>query len=134
MKGSSDEATLIFDAGHLHFGGADVMDSLDKWGDRIRHVHFKDVREDVARQIRAENKSFLYRVVGGVFTVSGDPKGSIDFQSVKDVLKKMDYSGWIVVEAERDPAKANPFEYSKLGYDHIVDICGKSGLSIAITV
>jgi hypothetical protein len=72
MKGSSDEATLIFDAGHLHFGGADVMDSLDKWGDRIRHVHFKDVREDVARQIRAENKSFFYRVVGGVFTVSGD--------------------------------------------------------------
>lgn len=134
MKGSSDEATLIFDAGHLNFGGADVMDSLDKWGDRIRHVHFKDVREDVARQIRAENKSFLYRVVGGVFTVSGDPKGSIDFQSVTDVPKIMDYSGWIVVEAERDPAKANPFEYSKLGYDHIVDICGKSGLSIAITV
>lgn len=134
MKGSSDEATLIFDAGHLHFGGADVMDSLDKWGDRIRHVHFKDVREDVARQIRAENKSFLYRVVGGVFTVSGDPKGSIDFQSVTDVPKIMDYSGWIVVDAERDPAKANPFEYSKLGYDHIVDICDKSGLSIAITV
>jgi inosose dehydratase len=48
MKGSSDEATWIFDAGHLHFGGTDVMDPFDKWGDRLCHVHFKDVRGVVA--------------------------------------------------------------------------------------
>lgn len=133
MDGSSDEVTLLFDTGHLHFGGADVMGTLDKWGHRVRHVHFKDVREDVTRDIRANNKSFLDGVIAGAFTVPGDPQGCIDFQSVTDALKKMDYSGWIVVEAEQDPAKANPFEYSKLGYDHIVDICGKSGLSIDTT-
>jgi len=42
----------------------------------------------------------------------------------------MDYNGWIVVEAEQDPAKAPPFEYSKLGYDNIVALCGKSGLTV----
>lgn len=132
MDGSSDEVSLLFDTGHLQFGGADVLGTLDKWGHRVRHVHFKDVRENVTQQVRARNKSFLDAVIGGAFTVPGDPEGCIDFQTITDVLKKMDYSGWIVVEAEQDPAKANPFEYSKLGYDHIVDICGKSGLSIDV--
>jgi inosose dehydratase len=130
MAGTSDEVTLLFDTGHLHFGGADVMATLDKWGHRVAHVHFKDVREDVTRRIRAENRSFLDAVIAGAFTVPGDPEGCIDFQAVTDALKKMDFSGWIVVEAEQDPAKAPPYEYSKLGYDHIVEICGRSGLRI----
>ena len=131
MEGSSDDVTLLFDTGHLHFGGADVMAVLDKWGHRVRHVHFKDVREDVTRMIRAENKSFLDAVIAGAFTVPGDPEGCIDFQAVTNALKRMDYDGWIVVEAEQDPAKAPPFEYSKLGYDRIVEICAQSDLSIA---
>lgn len=130
MDGSSEEVTLLFDTGHLLFGGADVMATLDKWGDRVHHVHFKDVREDVTRMIRSENKSFLDGVIAGAFTVPGDTDGAIDFQAVTDALKKMDYKGWIVVEAEQDPAKANPYEYSKLGYDHIVNICDASGLVI----
>jgi inosose dehydratase len=130
MAGASDEVTLLFDTGHLHFGGADVMATLDKWGHRVAHVHFKDVREDVTRRIRAENRSFLDAVIAGAFTVPGDPEGCIDFQAVTDALKKIDFSGWIVVEAEQDPAKAPPYEYSKLGYDHIVEICGRSGLRI----
>ncbi len=131
MAGTSPEVTLLYDTGHLHFGGADVLGTLDKWGDRVRHVHFKDVREPVTRWVRAENKSFLDAVIAGAFTVPGDKDGCIDFQAVTDKLKKMDYAGWIVVEAEQDPAKAAPFEYSKLGYDHILDICKNSGLSVS---
>ncbi|MQQ10051.1 myo-inosose-2 dehydratase [Epibacterium sp. SM1979] len=131
MEGSSDEVTLLFDAGHLQFGGGDVLGTLDKWGHRVRHVHFKDVRPDVTRWVRDNNKSFLDGVIAGAFTVPGDPEGSIDFQAVTNKLKQMDYAGWIVVEAEQDPAKANPYEYSKLGFDHIVKICGQSGLEIA---
>ena len=133
MEETSDEVTLLFDTGHLHFGGADVLGTLDKWGHRVQHVHFKDVRERVTQMIRSQNKSFLDAVIAGAFTVPGDPEGCIDFQAVTDKLKAMDYSGWIVVEAEQDPAQANPFEYSKLGFDHIVDICGKSGLAISVS-
>lgn len=130
MEATSEEVTLLYDTGHLHFGGADVMRTLDKWGHRVRHVHYKDVRADVNRWVREENKSFLDGVIAGAFTVPGDPEGTIDFQAVTEALKKLDYSGWIVVEAEQDPAKAPPYEYSKLGYDHIVEICLASDLKI----
>ncbi|WP_372836586.1 myo-inosose-2 dehydratase [Puniceibacterium confluentis] len=130
MEGASPEVTLLFDTGHLHFGGADVLGTLRRWGDRVRHVHYKDVRADVTAQIRAENKSFLDAVIAGAFTVPGDPQGCIDFAAVTDELAAMNYDGWIVVEAEQDPAKAPPYEYSKLGYDHIVALCGKAGLKI----
>jgi len=131
MEGSSDEVTLLYDTGHLRFGGGDVLGTLKKWGHRVRHVHFKDVREDVMRMIRDENRSFLDGVVSGVFTVPGDPDGHIDFAAVTDELKRMNFNGWIVVEAEQDPAKAPPYEYSKMGFEHIVKICGRSGLTIA---
>ncbi len=131
MEGSSPEVTLLYDTGHLHFAGADPLTVLDKWADRVHHVHFKDVRETVMREIRAADGSFLDGVRAGVFTVPGDPDGCIDFQAVTDRLKAMDYAGWIVVEAEQDPAKAPPYEYSKMGYDHIVAVCEKAGLAIA---
>jgi inosose dehydratase len=130
MEGSSPEVTLLYDTGHLRFGGADVMGTLRKWGDRVHHVHFKDVREDVTQAVRAERKSFLDAVIAGAFTVPGDPEGSIDFRAVTGELAKMGYSGWIVVEAEQDPAKAPPYAYSKMGYDHIVTLCRGAGLTV----
>lgn len=130
MEGSAPEVTLLFDTGHLKFGGADVLDTLKTWGHRVRHVHFKDVRDGVAKKIRQENKSFLDGVIAGAFTVPGDPEGSVDFRSVTDELARMGYSGWIVVEAEQDPAKADPRAFSKTGYDHVVRLCGESGLRI----
>ena len=131
MEGSDPALTLLYDTGHLHFAGADPIAVLDKWGDRVHHVHFKDVRQPVLDWVRSEDRSFLDGVAAGVYSVPGDPEGCIDFQAVTDKLKSMDYSGWIVVEAEQDPAKADPFAYSKLGFDHIVDICTRSGLSLA---
>lgn len=130
MEGSSPEVTLLYDTGHLAFAGADPLAVLDKWGDRVRHVHFKDVRPDIMARVRAENLSFLDGVRGGVYTVPGDPEGMIDFQAVTDRLAGIGYDGWIVVEAEQDPAKAPPFEYSKIGYDHIRKICAASGLAV----
>ncbi|WP_420326610.1 myo-inosose-2 dehydratase [Mameliella sp.] len=130
MEGSTDDLMLLYDTGHLHFAGADPVAVLDKWGHRVHHVHFKDVRPPVLDWVHREDKSFLDGVASGVYSVPGDPEGCIDFQAVTDKLKAMDYTGWIVVEAEQDPAKAPPFEYSKLGYDHIVDNCTCSGLTI----
>ncbi|MEL6961281.1 MAG: myo-inosose-2 dehydratase [Pseudomonadota bacterium] len=128
MESSSPEVTLCFDTGHLLFGGGDVMATMNRWTERLHHVHFKDIRPDIVQDVRHNNRSFLDAVMAGAFTVPGD--GCIDFQAVTDVLKAMDYQGWIVVEAEQDPAKAPPFEYSKKGYDHIVEVCGKAGLAI----
>ncbi|WP_298850389.1 myo-inosose-2 dehydratase [uncultured Ruegeria sp.] len=128
MEGSGPELKLCFDTGHLLFGGGDVMATLNRWGDRVHHVHFKDIRPEVVQETRENNRSFLDAVIAGGFTVPGD--GCIDFQAVANALKAMNYNGWIVVEAEQDPAKAPPYEYSKIGYDHIVEVCGKAGLEI----
>ncbi len=128
MEGSDPQLRLCFDTGHLLFGGGDVMATLDRWGDRIAHVHFKDIRPDIVTDVRANNRSFLDAVIAGAFTVPGD--GCIDFQHVTHALKRMDYRGWIVVEAEQDPAKAAPYAYSKLGFEHIQEVCRAADLSI----
>jgi inosose dehydratase len=128
MEGSTAEVKLLFDTGHLLFGGADVMRVLNTWATRVHHVHFKDIRPEVVADVRKNNRSFLDAVIAGAFTVPGD--GCIDFQAVADKLRAMDYNGWIVVEAEQDPAKAPPYEYSKLGYEHILLVCAKAGLQI----
>jgi inosose dehydratase len=128
MEGSTPDVKLLFDTGHLLFGGADVLRTLDRWADRVHHVHFKDIRPEVVKNVRENRKSFLDAVIAGAFTVPGD--GCIDFQAVTDKLKAIGYAGWIVVEAEQDPAKAPPYEYSKLGYEHIVKVCKSAGLEI----
>ena len=131
MEHSGPEVTLLYDTGHLHFAGADPLKVLDRWGDRISHVHVKTVRQPVLDRIRAEDGSFLDAVAAGVFSVPGDPEGAIDFSAVTDRLAAMGYDGWIVVEAEQDPAKAPPYDYSKLGYEHLRAICAGSGLEVA---
>lgn len=130
MEGSDPALTLLFDTGHLHFAGADPVTVLDKWAHRVHHVHFKDVRQPVLDAIHAKDGSFLDAVAGGVFTVPGDPDGCIDFDAVTNKLKVIDYNGWIVVEAEQDPAKASPYDYSKMGYEFIVATCANAGLVI----
>ena len=101
---------LLYDTGHLVFAGEDHMAVLAKWGSRIKHVHLKDVRPAVVKKIKKEKKSFLSAVKAGAFTVPGD--GSIDFVPVFEALKDLGYKGWWVIEAEQDPALANPLEYA----------------------
>jgi inosose dehydratase len=105
-----DKLGLLYDTGHLVFSGDDHMAVLKKWMKRIRHVHLKDVRSEVREKVKKDKLSFLAAVKAGTFTVPGD--GAIDFVPVFKELKKSGYSGWWVVEAEQDPALANPLEYA----------------------
>jgi inosose dehydratase len=102
--------SLLYDTGHLVFSGEDYQGVLRTHLARVRHVHLKDVRRPVLERVKAEKMSFLAAVKAGVFTVPGD--GSIDFAPVFRMLQKGKYRGWMVVEAEQDPAVANPFEYA----------------------
>jgi inosose dehydratase len=101
---------LLYDTGHLVFAGEDHIGVLRKWLKRIGHVHLKDLRREVRERALAEKWSFLRAVKAGVFTVPGD--GSIDFKPIFEALKGAGYRGWWVVEAEQDPARANPLEYA----------------------
>lgn len=113
---------LLFDSGHLTFAGVDPVPVLKKYIHRIQHVHLKDVRLPIRDQARREGWSFLQAVRSGVFTVPGD--GDVDFAPIFDILAEHGYEGWVVVEAEQDPAKANPFEYAQKARRYIAEKTG----------
>ncbi|MBW8351543.1 myo-inosose-2 dehydratase [Bacillus sp. IITD106] len=113
---------LLYDTGHLYFSGEDPLAVLEKHFPRIKHVHLKDVRLEIARQVKQEGLSFLSGVKKGVFTVPGD--GAIDFKPIFQLLAKLEYKGWMIVEAEQDPAQANPLEYALKARNFIKETAG----------
>ena len=102
--------SLLFDTGHFTYCGADPLEMVKKYVSRIKHVHLKDIRPEVVEKVKNENLSFLEGVRLGTFTVPGD--GCIDFDPIFKVLEDAGYEGYMLVEAEQDPAKANPLEYA----------------------
>ena len=109
-----DEVGLLFDSGHMTFAGGDAAAMLARHVKRVCHVHCKDVRPRVIELARNRDWSFLDAVINGAFTVPGD--GSVDFAALIDVLRNHGYRGWLVVEAEQDPAVAPSYAYAKKGY------------------
>lgn len=102
--------SLLYDTGHFAYCGADPLEMVRKYADRIKHVHLKDIRPEIVEKVKTENLSFLEGVRLGTFTVPGD--GCIDFAPIFQVLDEAGYEGYMLVEAEQDPAKANPLEYA----------------------
>lgn len=117
-----ETVSLLFDSGHFAFSGEDPVECLKEFAPRVKHVHLKDVRGEVVARAKAEGWSFLKAVREGAFTVPGD--GDIDFAPIFKVLEEHNYEGWMVVEAEQDPAKANPFAYAKKARKYIADVAG----------
>jgi inosose dehydratase len=128
MRRTGDAVGLLFDTGHLHFGGGDVLATARRHGARINHVHCKDVRGDVLARLLAGNWSFLKGVLKGVFTVPGD--GMIDYGPVAALLAEVGYQGWVVVEAEQDPAIANPLEMAQIGHRTLTKAFTDAGFAI----
>lgn len=114
-----DYVFLNYDCGHFYFAGEDPVDCLKRFISRTAHVHLKDIRPAVLERVGVESLSFLDAVRRGVFTVPGDPEGCIDFPGLFGVLRSYGYNGWAVVEAEQDPAVANPLEYALIARKYI---------------
>ena len=115
MANTGDAVGLLIDTGHLLFAGGDILAVIERYGHRVNHVHAKDVRAEVLATIDREKESFLDCVLKGVFTVPGD--GMIDYHAVMQALADKKYEGWVIVEAEQDPALADPYEYACIGYE-----------------
>ncbi len=124
IAATGPELRLLLDTGHAVFGGGDPAALAQRWRERIGHVHCKDVRAAVLNEARRRDLSFLDAVIAGVFTVPGD--GMVDFPAVLGELPG--YDRWLVVEAEQDPAKANPLHYGRLGHDNLCRFAEQAGL------
>lgn len=114
--------SLLYDSGHLAYCGEDYIGVLKKYANRVKHVHLKDIRPEIIDKVKKENLSFLEGVRLGTFTVPGD--GAIDFGPIFDILADSGYEGYVLVEAEQDPAKANPFEYALKARKYIAEKAG----------
>ena len=128
MKATGEAVGLLLDTGHLVFAGGDNASVISKHGARINHVHTKDIRGDILPTIDRDRESFLDCVLRGVFTVPGD--GMIDYDDVMQRLYDVGYEGWVIIEAEQDPAKANPLEYAKIGYNKLHQALHDVGYSL----
>ncbi len=129
MAAAKPPVHLLLDTGHATWGGSDPAALARRYGDRISHVHCKDVRLDKAHQAEREDWSFLDAILGkggdlGVYTVPGD--GAVDYIDVFQSLPG--YAGWVVLEAEQDPHKANPLAYAKKGVAHLRAALKEAGL------
>jgi inosose dehydratase len=117
MDSCDDGVSLLLDTGHLTFAGGDPVRAATRHAARIAHVHCKDIRRPVLARSLNRDSSFLDAVLDGVFTVPGD--GSVDYPAVLAPIARAGFNGWLVVEAEQDPAIAPSAEYANLGYRNL---------------
>ena len=128
MEMAGPHTRLLLDTGHAWFGGGDLEEIARKYMDRVTHIHCKNVRPEIAREVREQELSFLEGVRRGAFTVPGDAEGAVDFAPVLKIAAEQGYSGWVVIEAEQDSAVRNPFEYQSLGLRTLREIARDVGL------
>ena len=128
MNETNDTVKLTIDTGHMLFAGGNSLKIIRDFKEKITHVHCKDMREKVLKKSLSEDLSFRHAFLEGAFTVPGD--GCIDYRPIFNELVKNNYQGWLVVEAEQDPKKANPFEYAKIGFNYLKKTSSECGLEI----
>ena len=117
LENTHESVKLTLDTGHMLFAKGDSKKILSDFSDRLIHLHCKDIRKKVLENSLKNDLSFRAAFLDGAFTVPGD--GCIDYRPLFEVLKEKNYSGWLVVEAEQDPKKANPLEYAIKGYNYL---------------
>ena len=110
------------------FAQGNSIKLVESFYERIIHVHCKDIRKDILEKSLKNDATFRQAFLDGAFTVPGD--GCIDYVPFLNSLRKNNYSGWLVVEAEQDPAKANPFEYAKIGFNYLSKTAKECGFEI----
>ncbi|WP_018634309.1 myo-inosose-2 dehydratase [Neomegalonema perideroedes] len=122
---------LLFDTGHCFFGGGDPAKVAAKHMDRVAHLHAKNVRPEIMKQVETEGLSFLEGVRRGVFTVPGDHEGGVDFAPVLKLAADHGYQGWLVIEAEQDPEVRDPLVYQSMGLEALRRMAREAGLDRA---
>lgn len=126
LRHTGPSVGLTLDTGHAALGGIDALDVIRHHPERVAHVHCKDVRWETFATARTGGASFLDGVLAGMFTVPGD--GGLDYAEIMRALARINYSGWIVIEAEQDPGKADPRTYADLGLKTLRAEAARAGL------
>ena len=128
IESTNDSVKLLIDTGHMLFAKGDSVKLARNFSERLIHVHCKDIRKEILEKSLKNDSTFRQAFLDGAFTVPGD--GCIDYKPFLKVLKDNNYEGWLVVEAEQDPSKANPFKYAQIGYSYLSKTAKECGFNI----
>jgi inosose dehydratase len=125
MTGTDEEnVKLLLDTGHLYYAGVDPLAVTQKYANRIKHVHLKNIRQSVLDESKKTGRSFLNSIRAGIFTVPGDTAGAIKFEPILQELAKANYEGWLMVEAEQDPNNTNPLKDALTARTYLREVTG----------
>jgi inosose dehydratase len=117
---SPDLVGLCLDTGHWAYGGGDPLNAARRYGDRVRHVHFKDCDPRIAAAARREEVGYLEAMRRGLFCELG--AGDVDFPSLVDHLRSRAYDGWIVVEQDVFPGLGRPLDSARRSRAYLRDM------------
>jgi inosose dehydratase len=93
-----DLVGLCLDAGHWHYAGGDALDAIKTYGDRVRHLHFKDCSPTIRQRCIADKLDYFDAVRAGVFCELG--QGDVNFRAIVAEMEKLGYNGWATVEQD----------------------------------
>jgi inosose dehydratase len=104
------ELGLCLDTGHAAYAGIAADRALIDYGDRLAHVHLKDVRGDVLARVRvrAERLDFWAAIAAGVFCPLGE--GIVDLPAALGALGSVGYRGYATIEQDRVPGSGAPLD------------------------
>jgi len=95
---SATDVGLCLDTGHCLYAGGDPVAEAEKYRDRLRFVHIKDLKLSILDQAIREKLTFDQAIERKIFTIIG--QGDIDFNRFFSTLTRNNYKGWCVVEQD----------------------------------
>jgi inosose dehydratase len=102
------ELALCPDTGHLAYAGITPEDAIARYGNRIQHMHLKDIDGNVLARVHAEALDFWAAIAAGVFCPLGD--GIVNLTAVEKALSGIDYRGFATIEQDRVPGSGTPLD------------------------
>jgi len=131
VETAADVATVLersnvrwtLDTGHLDIGGYDPVQFARDAGERVVHVHLKDVDARVAATVRAGELTIREGTLAGLFRPLG--QGDTPVAETIAVLEASGYGGWYVLEQDTDigsdepPPGAGPIEGARASLDYL---------------
>ncbi len=112
-----DLVGICLDMGHYAFGGGDPLQVLEKYPDRIWHIHFKDFDPIIGQKSREMGWNYFQSVQHGVFCKLGEV--AVNFGEIMQKLEALGYQGWIVVEQDVLPGMGSPYMCAKHNLEFI---------------
>jgi inosose dehydratase len=122
---------FCLDTGHWAIGGADPAKFVRDHGDRIVHVHLKDVDLDLAEQVRSRALSLVDATRRGLFRPLGG--GDAPIGEVVALLDQAGYGRWLVLEqdttitGEEPPVGRGPVVDVQRSIDYLANLAPAAG-------